>query len=66
MHNMEVEFVDKKHNSSGLQFADLVAYPIGRYSIKPDQPNRAYEIVQTKFRRSAGGRIAGYGLKKFP
>ena len=66
MHNLEVEFVDKKHNSSGLQFADLVAYPIGRHSIKPDQPNRAYEIVQTKFRRSAGGRIAGYGLKVFP
>jgi len=29
MPNLEIVFMDKKHNSAGLQFADLVAHPIG-------------------------------------
>jgi hypothetical protein len=41
-------FADKKTNSPGLQIADLVAYPIARYSIKPDQPHRAFQIVRRK------------------
>lgn len=64
--NLEIRFMDKKHNSTGLQIADLVAYPIGRHIVRPDQPNRAFEIVQRKFRRNGRGRIDGYGLKVFP
>ncbi len=41
-------FASKKANSSGLQFADLVARPIGLAHLKPDQPNRAYEILKNK------------------
>ena len=59
-------FRPKGVNSSGLQIADLVARPIGRHVMNPSQPNRAYEILETKFRRSSSGKIMGYGLKCFP
>lgn len=65
MPNLEIRFMDKKHNSTGLQVADLVAYPIARHVVKPDQPNRAYELIEPKI-RSYRGRIYGYGLKVFP
>src|SRR5580704_15815571 len=42
MPNLDIRFMDKKHNSTGLQLADLVAHPIGSHAIKPAQPNRAY------------------------
>lgn len=64
--NLEIVFMDKKHNSSGLQFADLVAHPIGRHAINPTQPNRAYDLIAPKFRQGPGGRVPGYGLKIFP
>jgi hypothetical protein len=63
---LAIRFMDKKHNSSGLQLADLVAHPIGRHVINPAQPNRAFELIEGKFRRSARGVYAGYGLKIFP
>jgi len=66
MNNLEIRFMDKKHNSTGLQLADLVAHPIGRKIINPAQANRAYDTLETKFRRSATGQIRGYGLKVFP
>jgi len=40
----EIILADKKCNSAGLQIADLIARPIGRKMLKPEQPNRAYEI----------------------
>jgi hypothetical protein len=66
MPNLDIRFMDKKHNSTGLQLADLVAQPIGRHVVKPDQPNRAYDILEPKFRRGPGGRVLGFGLKIFP
>lgn len=57
---------DKRINSSGLQIADLTARPIGRHVLAPGQPNRAYDIIATKFRRSSAGKIDGWGLKVFP
>lgn len=63
---LQIIFADKKINSSGLQIADLVAHPIGRHILKPEQPNRAYDVIEPKFRRSPGGRTQGYGLKIFP
>ncbi len=51
-HGIEYPFVpvfaSKKANSSGLQFADLVARPIGLHGLRPEQPNRAYEILRKK------------------
>jgi hypothetical protein len=58
--------MDKKHNSTGLQLADLVAHPIARHVINPAQPNRAYELIEPKFRRGPNGQVHGYGLKIFP
>lgn len=62
----DIIFADKKTNSSGLQLADLTARPIGRHVLDPGQPNRAYDIIETKFRRSPRGEIEGWGLKVFP
>lgn len=61
-----IVFADKKTNSSGLQFADLLARPIGRAVLDPQQKNRAYEIIKTKFFSSATEKIEGWGLKCFP
>jgi hypothetical protein len=66
MPNLDIRFMDKKHNSTGLQLADLVAHPVGRHVIKPDQANRAYDVLKPKFRKSLLGKIEGYGLKIFP
>lgn len=62
----QIVFADKKSNSSGLQFADLLARPIGRAMLDKTQENRAYEIIKTKFYARPDGRIEGWGLKCFP
>ena len=64
--SFEVILVDKKSNSAGLQIADLIARPIGRQILKPEQQNRAYEIIEKKFRRDPKGNLNGWGLKTFP
>jgi hypothetical protein len=66
MPNLDIRFMDKRHNSTGLQIADLVAHPIGRHVINPGQANRAFALIEQKFRRSGDGRFQGYGLKVFP
>ncbi|HNB26546.1 MAG TPA: DUF3800 domain-containing protein [Alphaproteobacteria bacterium] len=66
MDGFEIVFADKKANLPGLQIADLTARPIGRHVINPAQPNRAFDVLQAKFRRSAAGRIDGWGMKVFP
>ncbi len=38
----------KKANSTGLQFADLFARPIGLATLRPDQANRTYKIIRSK------------------
>ena len=48
--------VPKSVNSSGLQLADLAARPIGLRTLRPDQPNRAFDILRPKLR----------ALKTFP
>lgn len=62
----QIEFQRKQDNAAGLQIADLLARPIGRKQLDPAQPNRAYDVLEPKFRRSADGRIVGRGLKIFP
>lgn len=63
---VEIIMTDKKAVSTGLQIADLVARPIGIHVLRPQQPNRAYDIIEMKFRRSGWGQVDGYGLKCFP
>lgn len=66
MPDLDIRFMDKKNNSTGLQVADLVAYPIGRHCVDPKQPNRAYDLIEPRIRRSPSGQTRGYGLKVFP
>lgn len=63
---LDIVMASKKVNSAGLQLADMVARPIGRYLLNPSQPNRAYDILNGKFRRNRAGRIQGWGLKVYP
>lgn len=67
----EVVFSDKKVMSSGLQLADLVARPIGLNMLRPEQENRAFEILKTKFycdggRENVGTGYEGMGMKIYP
>ena len=61
----EILFADKKVNSTGLQVADLVARPIGRYCLKPEQENRAFDILKTKLYQEEGVFI-DFGLSQYP
>ncbi|MBF5093408.1 DUF3800 domain-containing protein [Azospirillum sp. INR13] len=78
-HRFELRFASKACNSAGLQLADLAAHPIARHVLAPDQPNRAFEIVEKKLMNDGltgmarlnrpAYRIKGYegiGLKIFP
>ncbi len=68
---LEVIFSDKKAMSSGLQLADLVARPIGMKFLRPEQANRAFEVLKKKFYRGrtgggVGGGYADVGVNVFP
>lgn len=67
----EILFSDKKVMSSGLQLADLVARPIGLKTLRPDQENRAFDILKKKFfcdggREDVGKDYKGVGMKIIP
>lgn len=67
----EIIFADKKANSSGLQLADLVARPVGVSILRPEQDNRAFNILKRKFfcaggRQRVGAAYENWGLKVFP
>jgi len=67
----EVLFAHKKAMSSGLQLADLVARPIGLKTLRPQQENRAFEVLKSKFycdggRKNAGNGYEGVGMKIYP
>ena len=61
-----IKLFDKKANLPGLQVADLVGTPIGRHVHRPEQSNRALEMIRGKFRRSSAGVYQGWGFKIFP
>ena len=55
----------KKENIAGLQLADLVVSPIGRYVLgKPAKED--WRIVEAKIRRSPSGRVENYGMVILP
>lgn len=63
---LDMKLVPKATNSVGLQLTDLMARPIGIHQIRPQQSNRAYDVIEPKFRRSPSGQITGWGLKVIP
>ncbi|MDP3295856.1 MAG: DUF3800 domain-containing protein [Nevskia sp.] len=62
----DVVMATKASNSAGLQLADLMARPIALHQLRPEQQNRAYEIIESKLRRSPYGKVEGWGLKVLP
>ncbi len=63
-YNFDIILADKKINSVGLQLSDMIARPIGRHLIDPNEGNRAYDIIETKF--VGNGVSKDMGLKIFP
>jgi hypothetical protein len=63
---LEIVFADKKANLPGLQLADLVARPVGMNILRPEQSNRAFDVLAEKFYKNATGKPQGWGLKCFP
>lgn len=65
---MRIESVtchDKRENLSGLQLADLVVSPIGRFVLgKPVKED--FRIIESKFRRRNRGGYCGMGLVVLP
>lgn len=67
----DIIFADKKVDSPGLQLADLVARPVGMSVLRPEQENRAFEVLKRKFYCSGGRECVGegyenWGLNIFP
>ena len=42
----EIFIADKKTNSVGLQLADIATRPIGLSVLRPNQPNRAFAVLE--------------------
>ncbi len=61
-----LRLADKKTNSSGLQFADMVARPIGIHCLNPKQNNRAFGILVEKFVKDNDQNYMGAGLNLYP
>lgn len=61
----DVKFADKKVNSAGLQLADLVARPIGLRVLRPEQENRAFDVLKRKFFCSGGRENVGEGFENW-
>lgn len=62
----ELIMVPKTANSAGLQLADLVARPIGLKHLRPQQANRAFDIISTKFYHSPAGDSEAWGFHSIP
>ncbi len=68
--DFQLEFAKKSANITGLQLADLAAYPIARQISRHGHPhevfgdtNKPYAIVRTKFYQGPGRVL---GIKIFP
>ncbi|WP_374327243.1 hypothetical protein [Azonexus sp.] len=57
--------LDRTQDWSRRNRLDLVARPVGLSVIRPEQANRAFELLKGKL-ATVGGHAAGWGLKVFP
>jgi hypothetical protein len=64
-HINDLHIRNKRENIAGLQIADLVVSPIGRWVLKK-QPKQDWEIIKGKLRKDKRGRFMGYGLVILP
>lgn len=51
--NFDIHFSDKRTNSTGMQIADLTARPLGLRILRPEQQNRAFELISGKIYRAS-------------
>jgi len=56
-------FRNKKDNITGLQIADLAAYPISKYVLEPNTANFAFSVLEPKIYTQNGKK---HGLKTHP
>lgn len=56
---------NKKENIAGLQIADLIVSPIGRW-VLGKQPKQDWEIIKSKLRKDRKGQFMGHGLIILP
>ena len=61
-----LSFAGKEENISGLQVADLAAYPIARYVETRRADRRDWQSILPRIRKRPDGAIDGWGLKIFP
>jgi hypothetical protein len=61
----DLSFNQKTQNIAGMQIADLVAYPIGKWVMDKNRENIAFDILKSKI-HAKDGKYMGYGLKVFP
>ncbi len=54
---LALTFTPKAMNIVGTQLADLMAYPVARHVLQPEQPSPAFEVVEPKLCRHGGERI---------
>jgi len=59
-------FAAKEENITGLQVADLAAYPIARHVETGSHDRKDWQSILPRIRQSPGGNIYGWGLKIFP
>lgn len=64
---LDLSFNQKIQNIVGMQLADLVAYPIGRWVLDKSKENKAFVYIEKKFHKNPKGvDYLNYGLKIFP
>ena len=61
----DFKIVKKSEIVEGLEVADLMASPIGRFLINKET-KEDFKIIKQKFRKGRQGQIIGYGLIIFP
>lgn len=59
-------FASKQSNSTGLPLADLTARPIGVHFLRPNQPNKAYDVIRIQLRQDHKGRAKDWKVERFP
>ncbi|MCI0698354.1 DUF3800 domain-containing protein [candidate division KSB1 bacterium] len=64
-HVSELHIRNKRENIAGLQIADLIVSPIGRW-VLGKQSKQDWEIIKGKLRKDKRGRFMGYGLVILP
>lgn len=62
----DCDFYDKHDNITGLQVADLCAYPMARHYLYPQEPYPPFDIVEKKLYCDDKGQYLGWGFKVFP